>query len=169
MGNPVTKDYLHFEDLETGQTIDLGSTRMSKEMIISFAREFDPFPFHIDEKAARESLLGGIAASGWHTGAVALKKLLENFPRKLASAGGIGFSDLKWKRPVMAGDSIGGTVTVSGLRRSRSKPQWGIVTLDFDIRNQRQETVMTMRLQNLVDVRNPDAPVTGTENAENEK
>ena len=155
MNNPVTKDYIHFEDLEVGQTIDLGATRLTKDMIISFAKRFDPFPFHIDEEAAKSSLLGGIAASGWHTGAIALKKLLENFPKKLASAGGLGFTNLKWKRPVMAGDTIGGTVTITGLRRTKSRPQWGIVTLDFDIKNQKSQTVMTMILENLVDVRNP--------------
>ena len=119
--NPITKDYMHFEDLEISQTIDLGATKVTKEMIISFATEFDPFPFHTNEKAANASLLGGLAASGWQTGAIALKKLLENFPKKLASAGGLGFTDLKWKRPVMANDTIGGTVTISNLRRTRSE------------------------------------------------
>ena len=60
MTNPVTKDRRHFEDLSVGEVITLGATRVSKEMIITFAREFDPFPFHLDEKAARESLLGGL-------------------------------------------------------------------------------------------------------------
>ncbi len=153
--NPITKDFTHFEDLYIGQKIDLGKTKMTKEMIIDFAKKFDPFPFHLDEEVAKKSLLGGIAASGWHTGAIAIKKCLENFPNKLASAGGVGFSDLKWKKPVMAGDIIGGTVTISDLRRSVSNPQWGIVTLDFDIRNQKNEIVMLMKLKNLVDVREP--------------
>jgi len=157
MGNPVTKDYVHFEDLEVGQNFDLGATKITKKMIIEFATEFDPFPFHIDEKAARESLLGGIAASGWQTGAIALKKLLESFPAQLASAGGVGFTDLKWKRPVMAGDTIGGTVTIHSLRRSKSRPEWGVMTLDFDITNQKSQTVMSMKLENLVDVRDPSA------------
>jgi acyl dehydratase len=117
-------------------------------MIFTFAREFDPLPFHIDEEAAKKSLLGGLAASGWQTGALSLRKL-----SKIASAGGLGFQDLKWKNPVMAGDTIGGTVTIAGLRRSGSHPQWGIVTLDFDIRNQADKPVMTMQLSNLVECR----------------
>jgi len=162
MSNPVTKDFTHFEDLELGQKIDLGATRVTKKMIVSFASEFDPFPFHLDEKAAKASLLGGLSASGWQTGAIALKMLLENFPKKLASAGGLGFKDLKWKRPVMVNDVIGGTVTISALRRTKSNPQWGIVTLEFDIRNQKNLSVMTMVLDNLVDVRNPSIPVEET-------
>ncbi len=156
MNNPVTKNYSHFEDLHIGQKIDLGKTKLTKKMIIDFATKFDPFPFHLDEKAAKASLLGGISASGWQTGAIAIKKCLENFPNKFASAGGVGFNDLKWKKPVMVNDIIGGTVTITELRRSKSYKEWGIVTLDFDIKNQKGETVMVMKLKNLVDVRNPE-------------
>ena len=155
MDNPVTTDYTHYEDLEVGQVIDLGATTLTRDMIVSFATEFDPFPFHLDEKAANASLLGGLCASGWQTGAIPLKMLLKNFPRKLASAGGLGFTDLKWKHPVMVNDTIGGTATVTALRRTRSNPQWGVLTLDMDIRNQKNQSVMVMRLDNLVEVRDP--------------
>lgn len=153
MTNPVTKDRRHFEDLAVGEVIDLGRTTVSKEMIVTFAREFDPFPFHLDEEAARASLLGGLASSGWQTGALSLRMLVDSFLSKVASCGGLGFTDLKWKAPVMVGDTIGGTVTIAELRRSSTHPQWGIVTLDFDIRNQKQKPVMTMRLANLVECR----------------
>ena len=153
MTNPVTKDRRHFEDLAVGEVIDLGHTTVSKEMIITFAREFDPFPFHLDEVAAKASLLGGLASSGWQTGALSLRMLVDSFLGKLASAGGLGFSDLKWKNPVMVGDTIGGTVTIAELRRSGSHPQWGIMTLDFDVRNQKNQPVLTMRLANLVETR----------------
>jgi len=157
MTNPVTKDRRHFEDLSTGEIIDLGTIKVSKDMITTFARQFDPFPFHLDEKAARESLLGGLASSGWQTGALSLRMLVDNFLSKVASCGGLGFRDLKWKAPVMVGDTIGGTVTIAELRRSASHPQWGIVTLAFDIRNQHGKPVMTMRLANLVECRNAEA------------
>ncbi|MCF6302304.1 MAG: MaoC family dehydratase [Devosiaceae bacterium] len=159
MTNPVTKNYAHFEDLFVDQKIDLGATKVTKEMIFEFATEFDPFPFHLDEEAANASLLGGLSASGWHTGAIALAMLLENLPSKLATAGGVGFTNLKWKRPVMVNDTIGGTVTISEMRRVKSRPEWGLITLDFDIRNQKDQQVMTMSLKNLVDVRNPAAPI----------
>ena len=156
MTNPVTQDRRHFEDLAVGEVIDLGRSTVSKEMIITFAREFDPFPFHLDEAAAKASLLGGLASSGWQTGALSLRMLVDSFLSKVASAGGLGFNDLKWKAPVMVGDTIGGTVTIAELRRSGSHPQWGIVTLDFDISNQKGKPVMTMRLANLVECRHPE-------------
>ena len=157
--NPITQDRRHYEDLALGETIDLGTTAVSKEMIITFAREFDPFPFHLDEAAAKASLLGGLASSGWQTAALTLKMLGDRFLVRIASMGGLGFSDLKWKKPVMVGDTISGTATISALRRSRSHPERGIVTLDMDIRNQKGEPVMTMRLANLVEVRDPSVPL----------
>ena len=133
--------------------IELGHTKVTREMILSFAREFDPLPFHLDEKAAKASLLGGLAASGWQTGALSLRMLVDSFLSTIASAGGLGFTNLKWKTPVMVDDTIGGKATVAELRRSASQPQWGIVGIDFDIRNQKDQQVMTLRLSNLVDVR----------------
>ena len=153
MTNPVTKDRRHFEDLRVGEVIELGHTKVTREMILSFAREFDPLPFHLDEKAAKASLLGGLAASGWQTGALSLRMLVDSFLSTIASAGGLGFTNLKWKTPVMVDDTIGGKATIAELRRSATQPQWGIVGIDFDIRNQKDQQVMTLRLSNLVDVR----------------
>jgi len=157
--NPVTANRRHYEDLAIGEIVDLGHTRVSKDMIVTFAREFDPFPFHLDEQAAKASLLGGLAASGWQTAALSLRLLGDSFLNKIASMGGLGFSDLKWKKPVMVDDTIGGTATIAALRRSRSHPERGIVTLALDIRNQRGEPVMTMSLANLVELRDPSAPL----------
>ena len=156
--NPVTQNRRHYEDLRVGEVIDLGHTSVSKEMIITFAREFDPFPFHLDEDAAKASLLGGLASSGWQTAALSLKMLGDSFLNTIASMGGLGFSDLKWKKPVMVGDTIGGTATIASLRRSRHHPERGIVQLDLDIRNQKREPVMSMRLANLVELRDPSVP-----------
>jgi acyl dehydratase len=153
MTNPVTKDRRHFEDLAEGEVITLGATKVTKDMITTFAREFDPFPFHLDEKAARESLLGGLASSGWQTGGLSLRMLVDAFLSRVASCGGLGFTDLKWRTPVMVDDTISGTAKIVELRRSQSHPQWGIVTLDFDIRNQNNKPVMSMRLANLVECR----------------
>jgi acyl dehydratase len=162
--NPVTAQRRHYEDLAVGEVVDLGTTRVSKEMIVTFAREFDPFPFHLDEEAARRSLLGGLASSGWQTAALSLRMLVDAFLNTIASMGGLGFSDLKWKKPVMKGDVITGTATVATLRRSRSHPERGIITLDFDVRNQNGEPVMSMRLANLVELRHPEAPLVEGEN-----
>lgn len=159
MTNPATSERRHFEDLSVGETVHLGRVRVTKHMITSFAAQYDPFPFHLDEKAAKASLLGGLAASGWHTAALSLRLLVDAFLSKVASMGGLGFSDLKWKRPVMVGDTIGGTVSIAALRRSHTHPEMGIVTLAFDIRNQKNQPVMTMNLANMIEVRDPNAPI----------
>jgi len=162
--NPITQNRRHYEDLAVGEVIDIGHTTVSKEMIVSFAREFDPFPFHLDEAAAKASLLGGLASSGWQTAALSLRMLGDAFLNTIASMGGLGFSDLKWKKPVMVGDSIGGTATVSSLRRSHHHPERGVITIDLDIRNQAGEPVMTMRLANLIELRDSTAPFLEGEN-----
>jgi acyl dehydratase len=161
--NPVTQNRRHYEDLKVGEVIDLGHTSVSKEMIISFAREFDPFPFHLDEEAAKASLLGGLASSGWQTAALSLRMLGDSFLNTIASMGGLGFSDLKWRTPVMVGDTIGGTATIVSLRRSRHHPERGIIQLDLDIRNQKGEPVMSMRLANLIELRDPSVALEAAE------
>jgi len=153
--NPITADRRHFEDLALGEVIGLGAITVSKEMIVSFAREFDPFPFHLDEEVAKKSLLGGLASSGWQTAALTLRLLTDAFLNQIASAGGLGFSDLKWKRPVMKNDSITGTAKIIELRRSQHHPQWGVLTIEIDIHNQRNQPVMSMKLANLVETRTP--------------
>jgi len=156
--NPITADRRHYEDLAEGEVIPLGRTTVSKQMIISFASEFDPLPFHLDEKAAKASLLGGLAASGWQTAGLSLRLLTDAFLDRIDSQGGLGFSDLKWRKPVMVDDTITGEARIVSLRRSRRHPERGIVTIGFDIRNQRGEQVMTMNLANLVGLRDPAAP-----------
>jgi acyl dehydratase len=161
MTNPITKDRRHFEDLAIGEKFALGPVKVSKADIIEFATEFDPFPFHLDEKAAKQSLLGGLAASGWQTGGLSLKMLVDALLSNIASMGGLGFSDLKWKRPLMKGDTLSGTATITSLRRSQSRPNLGILTVAFDMRNQKGQQLMTLNLANLVEVRDPSAPITG--------
>jgi acyl dehydratase len=151
--NPVTAERRHFEDIVLGEQIELGHITVTKEMITSFAREFDPFPFHLDEEAARKSLLGGLASSGWQTAGLTLRLLTDAFLSKIASAGGLGFSDLKWKRPVMKNDTISGSARIIEARRSKSHPQWGVLTIDIDLRNQNDQPVMSMKLANLIEVR----------------
>jgi acyl dehydratase len=143
----------YFEDLTVGEIIALGSETVTRDMIVTFAREFDPLPFHLDEEAAKRSLLGGLAASGWQTGALTLRLLGEHFLTHIASAGGLGFSNLKWKKPVMVDDTIFPIATIRALRRSASLAERGIITLDLVVTNQHGAEVMTMTLANLVETR----------------
>lgn len=161
MTNPITKDRRHFEDLTVGEVIQLGERTLTKDDIISFAQEFDPLPFHLDEDVAKKSLLGGLASSGWQTAGFSLRMLVDEFLSKVAGMGGLGFDNLKWKRPLMKNDTLTGTVTIAALRRSKSHPEMGIVVLDFDMRNQKKQQVMTLQLTNLVELRDPSAPIEG--------
>lgn len=155
--NPITASRRHYEDLVLGEVIDLGQTLVTRDMIIGFAQEFDPLPFHLDETAAKASLLGGLASSGWQTAALTLRMLGDAFLTRIASMGGLGFSDLKWRKPVMVGDTISATATISSLRVSRHHPERGIMTLSLRVTNQRGDEVMTMSLANLVELRHPEA------------
>jgi acyl dehydratase len=151
----ITTSRRHYEDLTVGETVPLGSVTLTREMIVGWAQEFDPLPFHLDEEVARKSLLGGLAASGWQTGALTLRLLGDTFLNTIAAAGGLGFSNLKWKKPVMVGDTIFPTATVASLRRSAHHPDRGIMTIDLVVKNQKGEEVMTMTLANLVETRGP--------------
>jgi acyl dehydratase len=151
--NPVTSDRLHFEDLEVGQSFALPRRTVTRQMILDFATRYDPLPFHLDEAAARASLLGGLAASGWQTAALSLRMLVDVFLSKAASMGGLGFTDLRWHRPVLVDDTITGKVTIVGLRASEGRPDWGIATFEFDIRNHKRQMVLSMRLANLIERR----------------
>jgi acyl dehydratase len=149
----ITTDRRHYEDLSVGETVALGSMTLTRDMIVGWAKEFDPLPFHLDEEVAKKSLLGGLAASGWQTGALTLRLLGDTFLNTIAAAGGLGFSNLKWKKPVMVGDTIFPTARIASLRRSAHHPDRGIMSLDLVVKNQRGEEVMTMTLANLVETR----------------
>jgi acyl dehydratase len=155
------EDRLHFEDLEEGTIIQLGQHTITKDEIISFAKEFDPLPFHLDEEVAKKSLLGGLASSGWQTAGLTLRMLVDEFLGKIASMGGLGFEHLKWKKPLMKGDTLTGKVTIASLRRSQSHPEKAVMVLDFDMRNQKNQQIMTMSLANLVAVRHPEKAIEG--------
>ena len=133
---------MYFDDIEIGAVTEFGSHTFTAEAIKRFARAYDPQPFHINEEAAAASLFGALTASGWHTSAVMMKLI--------AAAGGPlpagatdrtnsarlgpspGFDDLRWLRPVFAGDTLSYRATVIGKRESRSRPGWGVVSSRFE-------------------------------------
>lgn len=145
-----------FEDLAVGQASELGSHRFEAGDIVRFARAFDPQRFHVDEAAARESLFGGLCASGWHTAAVWMRLMVERrqAAQAAARAQGLpparlgpspGFKDLKWLKPVYAGDVITYRSTVADKRASASRPGWGLVFNDNTGHNQHGEPVFAFR------------------------
>ena len=95
-----------FEDFTPGLRFDFAERTMSVDEIVAFACEFDPQPMHLDEEAGRTSILGGLAASGWHTSAVMMRMLYEAYIRRSSSEGSPGVDLMEWKRPVIAGDTL---------------------------------------------------------------
>jgi len=143
----------YFEDLKVGQRTEIGSYTFTAENIKRFARAFDPQPFHVDEEAARASSFGGLCASGWQTASVWMRLLIDHRARnadrntpdseqpKLGPSP--GFDDMKWIKPVYAGQTITYSTTVTALRESRSKPQWGIMTILNEGRDENGELVFS--------------------------
>jgi len=138
-------DLLHFEDYAAGQVIDLGTYAVTAAEIREFASEFDPLPFHLDEAAARASLLGGLAASGWHVCSMLMRMIADSWLNKSASMGSNGVSEVKWLKPVFAGETLSGRVTIVSKRVSSRRPEMGIFECLFELFNQEgvKKTEMT--------------------------
>src|SRR6185312_16749508 len=133
-----------FEDFVVGTTLDIGSKLVTAEEIVEFASEFDAQPMHLDEAAGKRSILGGLSASGWHTCAMFMRLLCDAFLLDSTSQGAPGVDQVKWKKPVLAGDTLTGTCTVLAKRLSKSKPQLGFVTLHAELIHQRGESVFEL-------------------------
>lgn len=134
-----------YEDFEVGATIDLGTKQVTAEEIIEFASEFDPQPMHLDPEAGGKSLLGGLAASGWHVCSMFMRMMCDAYLLDSTSQGAPGVDYVKWKRPVLAGDTLTGTTTVLDMRLSKSRPDLGFVSVEHRLTNQRGELVSEMR------------------------
>jgi acyl dehydratase len=130
-----------FEDFAEGTVIDLGSKHVTSSEIVEFASEFDAQPMHLDEEAGKASILGGLAASGWHTCAIFMRMLCDACLLDSTSQGAPGIEQVKWKRPVLAGDTLAGRTTVLAARRSKSRPGIGLVTFHSELFNQKGESV----------------------------
>ena len=140
----------YFEDFTPGDVIELGARTISKERILTFAREFDPQPFHIDEEAAKRSIYGGLLASGWHTGSLLMRILFDGLLHDTASLGSPGFDELRWLHPVRPGDTLSGRMTILEAIPSRSKPDRGLIRSLMEMRNQHGAVVLTIRGLSLI-------------------
>lgn len=135
-------DPRYFEDFAVGQRFrSTESVTVTAERIKSFAAEFDPQPFHLDEESARASFFGGLAASGWHTAALTMRLLVGSDMRPAGGNIGAGGEELKWPRPVRPGDVLRLEAEVIDVRPSRSRPDIGIVKVRLTTFNQRDEPV----------------------------
>lgn len=144
-----------FEDMEVGQRREVGAFTFTAEAIKTFAAQFDPQRFHLSEEAGRNSLFGGLAASGWHVGSVCMKLLVGDTQHQMQAAAARGetvavwgpspgFRDLRWVKPVLAGDTISFATEIVDKRTSESRPNWGIVQARQTGTNQHGELVFSL-------------------------
>lgn len=141
----MTDGILYFEDFPQGEMVRFPATyRMTAEEIVEFAREYDPQPMHLSEEGGRGSILGGFAASGWHTCAVAMRLISDGYITRAAGAGAPGIKEGKWLRPVRPGDELYMTRECLVARRSASRPGLGLCTFRWVVHNQNDEPVLEL-------------------------
>jgi acyl dehydratase len=146
----------YLEDFAVGQKFGSGTLRVDEAGIKRFAAEYDPQPFHLDEAAARDSLFGGLAASGWHTAAMTMRLLVESDVKPAGGIVGAGFDEFRWPRPVRPGDELRIEAEVLDVRPSRSRPEQGMIKLKTTTLNQKNEPVQ-ISVGNLVVPRRPQS------------
>ena len=138
---PAEKRY--FEDYVSG------SIAVEQDEVIAYARRFDPQVFHTNPELAKSTIYGGLIASGWHTAGLMMRLFADHYLSKVASLGSPGIDELRWTVPVRPGDELSIRVTILETKRSRSKPDRGIVNSFIEVINQDREVVMSMKAINL--------------------
>jgi acyl dehydratase len=149
---------LHFEDFPVGEVVVFGDKLLSEEEIVAFAREWDPQPFHVDAEAAKDSQIGELIASGWHTGCLLMRMMCDAYLLDSASEGAPGIDEMRWLKPVRPGDRLSVRRTTLGARVSRSRPAIGILDFEFEVMNQHGEAVMSLRSASFIRRRPEAAP-----------
>jgi acyl dehydratase len=132
-----------FEDFEPGQVYELGTRTVTEDEIVAFAREWDPQPFHVDPEAAKDSVFGGLIASGWQTGAIWMRMYVDSMLGS-AARGSPGIEELRWLAPVRPGDTLSGRLTVLDVSPSATRPDRGTIRIRGEVVNQDGVTVMAM-------------------------
>ena len=146
-------DRLHYEDFGVGQVGEHGGYEVTVAEIKDFARRYDPQPFHLDEEAGRDSMMGALCASGWHVCAMMNRLMVDAYVNRSASMGSFGLSEVRWTRPVLPGDRLRLRWTVTDKRVSARRPEMGIVSMHFELTDQRGELKLVADGVNLLRVR----------------
>ena len=126
---------LTFEDFKPGHFGTFGPRHVTREEILAFAAEYDPQPMHLDEEAAKASMLQGLSGSGWHLCSLLMRMMFDGFIGRTASMGSPGVNELRWLAPLRPGDDLTAEIEVAEARVSRSRPETGIVTFKGVVRN----------------------------------
>ena len=145
----------YLEDYKIGQSYEFGSVEICKDDIVNFASKFDPQYFHLDEELAECSHFNGLIASGWHTCSIMMSMLVQNYISECSSLGSPGVDKIRWMEPVRPGDILSVKVKVIENRRSRSKPDRGIVKSKIEVLNQLRVVVLNMETTGFFLCRNP--------------
>jgi len=144
------KKMMYFEDLSIGQKIEIGPISISEQEIIEFAKKFDPQPFHIDAEKAKDSLFGGLCASGWHTCSLYMRMLYDGLLINLASLGSPGMNQIRWIKPLFPNETIKGELEILSKTPSRSKPNIGSMIINSRVFNSNNELIMTLESISIV-------------------
>lgn len=147
----------YFEDYVPDTVHEFGVIEVGQEEVIEFARRYDPQDFHTDPERAAASAFGGLIASGWHTAGMMMRLYADHYLSKVASLGSPGVDELRWLKPVRPGDRLSIRVTIESARRSRSRPDRGVVHSFIEVINQDGDVVMSMKAVNLLRCRESDA------------
>ena len=140
----------YFEDIDAGETHDLGSYTADREELLAFARRYDPQPIHVDPDAAAQTMFGGLIASGWHTGGSCMALLAEGFLNDTASVGSFGMDELRWRTPVRPGDTVSVAVEITDKHASESRDNRGYVDVELHAENGDGEEVIFWRSTNII-------------------
>ena len=140
----------HFEDYAPGAVFEYGAIPVTEAEIIEFARRFDPQYIHVDRERAVQGPFGGLIASGWHTAAMMMRLIVDNFLPRRASLGSPGVDELRWLRPVRPGDVLSVRLSIVEATQSRSKPDRGVVRTLCEVLNQDREVVLSLRAMNII-------------------
>ena len=143
-----------FEDYVPGAVHDLGSVVVDAQEVVAFARQFDPQPFHLDQERAEKSVFGGLVASGWHTACMVMRLMVDHYLSEVSSEGSPGIDELRWLRPVRPGDQLLVRITILDARRSRSRPERGVVRSQIETLNQDGQVVMHLTFAVFIRCRN---------------
>jgi acyl dehydratase len=140
----------YFEDIDAGETHDLGSYTADREELLEFARQYDPQPIHVDPEAARGTMFGGLIASGWHTGASCMALFAEGFLNDVASLGAFGLEELRWRNPVRPGDTVYVSIEIRATQASESRDDRGYADIELTAENGDGDEVLFWDATNII-------------------
>jgi acyl dehydratase len=152
------KPKLHWEDFKPGDVAVYGPRRVTREEIVAYAAEFDPQPMHLDEAAASATLLGGLAASGWHTCCLMMRLVADGFLLGAASEGAPGVDEVRWLKPLRPGTEIRVRTIALESRPSKSRPTRGFVKFRFEVIDAQDTVLMDLVCSQMLIRREPGAP-----------